>query len=233
MAENAKSKTAKRPKQDALVTWRMEWFPVQVPQNKLYTDKLVSILEKRVRRAPTLYALYNRGRLVGVGQSDSGITRLKAAVQANKKRAQFDRFALYTLAKRRHLNDIEAITTRIMWPQRAQRNFARAKNLGDVARRDVRSWSISETRRINRSLRPLERRYESTRRRLDKKEVQIRKRYLKRIEKAKDKARQRSLRSERDRKLKAISTQRRSLQPWRNSILSWQAKARSFQSIKI
>ncbi len=231
MAENSKQNA--RPKQDALVTWRMEWFPVQVPQNKMYTDKLVSILDKRVRRAPVVYALYNKGRLVEVGQSDSGIAKVKAAVQANKRKARFDRLAVYTLAKRRHLNDFSALAVRIAWPQKQMRNFTRARDLGDVARRDVRQWASSEARRADRSRRPLERRYNSTRRRLDTQEVRIRKSYLKRIERARDAVRQRSLRAERDRRLKSISVQRKRLQPMRNSIAMWQAKARSFQSIKM
>ncbi len=234
MAEGEKQKgKAKRPKADALVTWKMEWFPVQVPQNKQYTDRLVSIVEKRVRRTPVIYALYNHGRLVNVGQSDQGIARMKNQINSNKKRMWFDRFAIYTLAKRRQLNDVEALMNRIMWPQKAGKNFMRARNLADPVRGDVRRWASAESRKITRTLRPLERKLNRSANQLDRKEKRIRKSYLKRIEKAKDKNRQRHLRSERDKRLKVLNTARKRLQPWRNAIVQWNAKLKTFQNLKV
>ncbi len=235
--EKAKAKAkpkASRPKNDSLVTWKIEWFPATLSQNKMYTDKLVNILDKRIRRTPLLYATYNHGRLASIGQSDQGISKLKGQIIANKNRASFDRFAIYTLAKRRQLNDLEALATHIAWPQKSSgKNFVRAKNLGDHVRKDVRAWSSGEARKINRTLRPLERRYARSMKSFDKKETRIRKTYLKRIDKAKDKNRQRHLRAERDRKLKVISNQRKRLQPWRNAINSWNAKLKVFQNTKI
>ncbi len=232
MAENAKRSA--RPKNDALVTWRMESFPVSVSQNKLYTDRLVNILDRRIRRNPTVYSLYSRGRLVEIGSSDRGIQRLRSAVQANKKRVRFDRFAIYTLAKRRHANDIEALARRIAFPQDSStRNFARARNLGDVVRRDVRQWSTSESRRITRSLRPMERRLASTTRRLDSQEARLRKSYSRRIEQARDAMRQKRLRIERDRRITTLNVQRRRLQPLRENIAKRQSELRTYLNLKV
>lgn len=234
MAEEAKkANKPKRPKQDALVTWRMEWFPVQNSQNKMYTDKLVGILDKRVRKTPVIFALYNHGRPVFVGQSEQGVSRLRAHINSNKKRMWFDRLALYTLAKRRQLNDVEALMNRIMWPQKQGKNFMRAKNLADPVKRDVKVWAWQESKKINRALRPLEKKLNRTVTKLDRKETKIRKVYARKIERAKDKNKQRHLRSVRDQKLKIISAERKRLQPWRNNITQWTAKLRTFQNMKV
>ncbi len=228
------AKRGARLKNDALVTWRIESFPISVSQNKLYTDRLVGILDRRIRRNPTIYSLYSRGRLVEIGSSDQGIQRLRGVVQANKKKARFDRFAVYTLAKRRHANDIEALARRIAFPQDGSaKNFAKARNLGEVVRRDVRQWSTAETRRINRALRPMERKYAKSVRRLEKQEARLRKSYSKRIEKARDAMRQKKLRTERDKRINSLKVQRRRLQPLRNNILQRQAELRTFQNLEI
>ena len=229
--ENAKKSA--RPKNDALVTWRMESFPIYLPANRLYTDKLVGILDKRVRRNPVVYSLYSRGRLIEIGSSD-GIQRLKSAVQANKKRFRFDRFAVYTLSKRRHVSDIEALARRIAFPaETAAKSFTRAKNLGDVVRKDVRHWSVSEEKRINRSLRPMQKKFDRSLMKLDRQEERLRKSYSKRIEKAKDAVRQKRLRLERDKRFNVLRVQRRKLQPLRKAIAQREAELRTFLNMKI
>jgi hypothetical protein len=231
----AEEKKSARPKNDVLVTWRMESFPISVSQNKAYTDRLVGILDRRVRRNPAVLSYYNRGRLVWLGSTQQGITpQVRSGILREARKHSFDRFSVYTLAKRRHANDIEALARRIAFPeQAATRNFTRARDLGDVVRRDVRQWATNETRRINRSLRPMERRLDQTSRRLDRQEERLRKSYSKRIERASDAARQKKLRTERDRRISVLSTQRRRLQPLRNQIAQRQAELRSFQNIKV
>lgn len=219
-------------KQQALVAKKIEMVPIDNSQNKQYTDKLVSVLDKRLKKDPLLFVLYNNGRIVSVGQSDQGILKLKSQVAANKRKRSWDRLAIYTLSNRAYLNDVEALVTRLAMRQ-SGRNFARAKNALDVVKKDMRTWAGSEIRVINRSLFPLERRYKKAMARFDSREERLRKRYQKRIEHAKDKARQRSLRSERDRKISELRTQRKRLAPWREEIARWQAKARSFQNIRL
>lgn len=235
MAEkNAKEKGA-RPKNDALVTWRMESFPIAVSQNKLYTDKLLGILDRRVRRNPAVFSYYNRGRLVWLGSSQQGITpQVKAGIMREAKKRSFDRFSVYTLAKRRHANDIEALAAHVAWPEKsASKNFAKAKNLGEVVRRDVRQWSSQEARKINRGLKPLIRRYDKTLKKLDKQEEKLRKSYGKRIEKAKDAVRQKKLRLERDKRVNVLKAQRKRLQPLRNEIAKREAELKTFINLKV
>ncbi len=235
MAEEAKAKKAARPKMDALVTWRMESFPISVSQNKMYTDRLVTILDRRVRRTPAVLSYYKQGRLVWLGSTQQGITpQVRAGILKQARARSFDRFSIYTLAKRRHANDIEALATHIAMPDRASaKNFTRARNLGDVVRRDVRQWASGEARKVNRALRPMERKLNSSVRRLDKQEKRLRKSYGKRIDKAKDAMRQKKLRAERDRRISVLNTQRKRLQPLRANIAKRQAELRSFQNIKV
>lgn len=233
MAENAKRSA--RPKNDALVTWRMESFPISVSQNKMYTDRLVNILDRRVRRNPVVLSYYNKGKLVWVGSTQQGITpQMRAGILREARKRSFDRFSVYTLAKRRHANDIEALTRRIAFPRTsASKNFTRARDLGDVVRRDVRQWAASETRRINRSLRPMERRLGSTERRIDRQESRLRKSFSRRIDRARDAARQRSLRTERDRRISALAVQRRRLQPLRQNIARRREELRAYQNLRV
>ncbi len=222
------------PKQKAFVAKKIEWLQIENPQNKWYTDKLLQILDRRVRTDPMLFVLYSNGRIFWIGQSDKGISKLRTQVLANKKKRSWDSFAIYTIANRSYLNDAEALATRIaMHAKIGYKNFTRAKNTTEDVKKDMRTWANAEIRMASRSLRPLERKYKKTLWRLDTKEKKIRKSYLKRIEKAKDAMRQKRLRAERDRKISVLKTQRKKLSPWRQSIAVWQARVRSFQNIKL
>ena len=221
-------------KQQALVAKKIEWLPIAHPQNKMYTDRLLWILDKRVKKDPMLFVLYNNGRIVWIGQSDQGMSKLKSQAMANKKKKWWDRFAIYTISNRAYLNDVEALATRIAMHEKiGYKNFAKAKNTTEDVKKDVRNWANAEIKTVNRSLRPLEKKYKRAVSKLDIKEKKLRKKYLKRIEKAKDKKRQVSLRVERDKKINELRMQRKKLAPWRQSITAWQAKIRSFESIKL
>jgi exonuclease VII large subunit len=87
-------------------------------------------------------------------------------------------------------------------------------------------------RSINRSLSPLERKYKKSIARLDKHEKSLRKRFGKKIEKAKVASKQKSLRVQRDKKIEKLRVQRKRLKPLRDNIVKWQAKARSFEGIR-
>lgn len=222
------------PKQQAFVQKKIEWIPIDNPQNKAYTDKLLQILDRRVRNDPVLFVLYNNGRIVWIGQSDKGVSGMRTHVLANKKRKSWDKFAIYTIANRAYLNDAEALATRIAMHEKiGYKNFTRAKNTTEEIKKDMRKWANAEIRVVNRSLRPLERKYSRAMFRLDSRERQIRKSYLKRIEKAKEKKRQNKLRAERDKRIEALRMQRKKLAPLRQNILTWQAKMRSFQNIRL
>ncbi len=235
MAKKQKAKKTSKPKNDAVVTWKMEWFPASLSQNAMYSDQLLNILGKRVRRAPFVYSAYNHGKLVWIGSSPEGMSKHEIGMwKAQIKKHTFDRFSVYTLAKRKQANDLETLAWHIAFPGKSSgKNFARAKNLGDVARRDVKHWATTESRKIQRTLRPLERKYNKSVRRLEVKEHKLRKSYGKRIDKAKDKGRQKKFRAERDKKLKWVSMERKKLHPWRNSIAQWAAKWRTFQNLKV
>lgn len=220
-------------KQQAFVQKKIEWLPIDNP-NKAYTDKLLQILDRRVRNDPVLFVLYDNGRIVWIGQSDRGVAAMKTRVLANKKRKSWDSFAIYTIANRAYLNDAEALATRIAMHEKiGYKNFTRAKNTTEDVKKDIRKWANAEIRVVSRSLRPIERRYNRAMQRLDTKEKRLRKSFLQRIEKAKDKKRQSKLRTERDRRIDALRVQRKRLAPWRQNINNLQAKIRSFQNIRL
>lgn len=213
---------------------KIEGLPISNPQNSQYTDRLLTILDRRVRKDPVLFVLYNNGRISGIGQSDKGVARLKSQAAANKKKRAFDRFDVYTLSDGAYLNDIEAIAGRMLSHNKAGvRNFAKAKNTTEEVKSDVRKWASSEERRVNRHLRPVERKYKTDIARLDRQEHHLRKRYAKRIEHARDQKRQRTLREERDKKITSLRVQRKRLAPLRSRIASLQAEVRSFQSVRL
>lgn len=221
-------------KQQAFVQKKIELLPIDNPQNKAYTDKLLQILDRRIRNDPVLFVLYNNGRIVWIGQSDRGVSRMRTQVLANKKRRSWDTFAIYTIAKRAYLNDAEALATRIAMHEKiGYKNFTRAKNTTEDVKKDIMKWANAEIRTANRSLRPIERKYNRAMLRLDSREKGIRKSYLKKIEKAKDKNRQNRLRAEREKRIEALRILRKKLAPLRQNIATWQAKIRSFQNIRL
>lgn len=221
-------------KPQALVAKKIEWLPIDNPQNKMYTDKLLSMLDRRVKRDPMLYVLYRNGRMVRIGQSDQGMSKLKSIAMDNKKKKTWDKFAIYTISKRAYLNDVEALANRIAMDQRlGWRNFARARNTTEDIKADIRKWASTEIRGIERTLRPLDRKYRKSMQRFDTKEKKLRKGFGKRIDKAKDAARQKALRMDRDKRIMKLRMERKKLAPWRQSIVSWQAKIRSFQATKL
>jgi hypothetical protein len=221
-------------KQQAFVQKKIELLPIDNPQNKAYTDKLLRILDRRIRNDPVLFVLYNNGRIVQIGQSDRGVSRMRTQVLANKKRRSWDTFAIYTIANRAYLNDAEALATRIAMHEKiGYKNFTRAKNTTEDVKKDIMKWANAEIRTASRSLSPIERKYNRAMLRLDSREKSIRKSYLKRIEKAKDKNRQNRLRAEREKRIEALRILRKKLAPLRQNIATWQAKIRSFQNIRL
>ena len=100
-------------RQQALVLKRIEKLPIEHPASKMYMDKLLSIIDRRVRREPVLFVLYNKGRMVWIGNSEQGIAKLKSQAMANRKRRWWDKFTVFTLSKGAYLNDVEAIATHI------------------------------------------------------------------------------------------------------------------------
>ncbi len=219
-------------KPQTLVSKKIELLPIERSQNKMYSNKLLAVLDKRVRKDPALLVFYRNGRVVAMDVSD-GISRLKGMVAANRKKRTWDRFAIYTLANRAFLNDVQALATRIAMDDRiALKNFAKAKNTTEDVKRDINKWATGEVRSIDRSLTPLTRKYKKSVARLDVQEARLRKGFSKRIEKARDAARQKKLRAERDRRIEKLKVQRRKLGPLRESILKLQALESTFDDVK-
>lgn len=195
--------------------------------------RLLAFLDKRVKKDPALFVLYRNGRVVAMDRSDQGVSKLKSMAVANTKKRLWDKFAVYTLANRAYLNDVEALATRIAMSQKiALKNFAKAKNTTEDVKRDINKWASSEVKTINRSLSPLEHKYRKGLSRLDAQEKKLRKSFMKKIDRAKGKSRRKSLRAQRDKRIEQLRMQRKRLAPLRKSILSWQAKLRSFDSVK-
>ncbi len=242
MAKKAKAaKKAPRKRSSggkkALIMKKIEWMPISNSHNSMFTDKMVSTLEKRIRRDPALWVFYGpNGKVTWAEPAEQGTAKLRAWVAMNKKKHWFEKFGVYTISKRAYMSDIDALASRLVSSsgnmQMKPKNFMRAKNTGEEVKRDMNQWANTEMRKINRGLKPLERKYKRSMARLDTKEHKLRKRYMKRIEKAKDSMRQKKLRVERDKKVMQLKMQRKKLQPWRNSINMWNSKLKSFQDVK-
>ena len=71
-------------KPQALVSKRIEQLPISRSQNKMYSDRLLSVLDKRVRNDPALFVFYRNGRVVGMDRSDQGISKFRSIVEVNK-----------------------------------------------------------------------------------------------------------------------------------------------------
>lgn len=221
-------------RQKALIVKKIEKLPIEHPANRLYTDKLLSILHNRVRNEPVLFVLYNKSKIVGIGHSEQGVIKLRTEAIRNKKRRWWDRFTIFAVTDPGYLNDVEALAKHIAMHEKiGYGNFTRAKNFTEKVRSDVKAWTATEMRTINRSLKPAEKKYHTTLSRINAKEEKIRKQYAKRIEKAKDKRRQISLRKQRDTRIERLRVERKALAPLRYSIASMQAKIQSFQNVKI
>lgn len=216
-----------------LIVKKIEEFPVELANNKLYTTQLLQILDKNVRRDPVIYALYNHGKLVWIGSTE-GIVGLKSMVLKNMKKKTWDRFALYSVSNRKYIPDLVALASRLALPAKAAgTHFTRAQNAADEVKRGINKWTGLQIKGINRTLKPTVRKYNVWTRRFDVKENRIRKGFGKRIDRAKDQVRQKAYRVARDKKLKELSKQRaKLLQPLRKSIGEWQSKMRSFEKIR-
>ncbi|MFI5412566.1 MAG: hypothetical protein ACHQX1_01610 [Candidatus Micrarchaeales archaeon] len=235
-------KAAKAPKKrssggrKALIMKRIEWMPISNSHNSMFTDRMVMSLEKRIRKDPALWVFYGpNGKVTWAEPAENGTAKLRAWVKMNKKKHWFEKFGVYTISKRAYMSDIDALASRLIssgsMPMKPK-NFMRAKNTGEEVKRDMNQWANTEMKKINRSLKPMERKYKKSLWRLDKKEEKLRKRYMKRIEKAKDGMRQKKLRTERDKKVMQLKMQRKKLDPWRKNIVMWNSKLKSFQNVK-
>lgn len=221
-------------RQKALIVKRIEKLPIEHPANRMYSDKLLSILHNRIKREPVLFVLFNKSKIVGIGHSEDGIARLRSQAMSNRKRRWWDKFTVYAVTDPGYLNDVEALATHIAMHEKiGYRSFAKAKNFTEKVKQDVKAWTATEIRVINRSLKPMEKKYHRTLSRIDAKEKKVRKAYAKRIEKTEDKRRQNSLRKQRDKKIDRLRAERKALAPLRYNIASMQAKIQSFQNIKL
>ncbi len=220
---------AKAPKQLALIAKRIEWLPIKSGE---FSDRMLKALDKNIRKQPIVYGLFKNGKLVVVGQSE-GLGKLRSYIMSNKKKQWWDRFAIYTLSKRKYLNDIEALTVRMSWPTKAAaKNFTRASNMTNSVKGDVNKWINGQMKGTARTLRPMEKRYSRIRKKLEGKANKLRKTYMKRIMKAKDIKIQKRLRAERDKRLKDIGAQVKKLYPWQKNITMLQRKMRELQKLK-
>jgi hypothetical protein len=228
----AAKKAAKRARSVPLIVRKIEGFPIELAGNKLYTEKLLQVLDKKVRKAPIIYAFYNHGRMVWMDSAE-GIARMRTAAMKNMKKRVWDKFTIYTVSNRRYVPDLVTLARRIAGQTQTAGNFTRAQNAAEDVKRDINKWTGAQMKSINRTLKPTIRKYDVWTRRFDVRDARIRKSFGKRIDRAKDQMKQKAYRMARDKRLKELNKQRaKVLLPLRKNIGMWQAKMRSFQRIR-